>query len=72
MKHSVIVADRDKVLTDIRFDEVGMLLTKVWALAAVLNQASETERGYLNSHTVMTATTDMMENLDKIKDMLRS
>ncbi len=61
---------RKKVLTVRQVDEVGLLLSKVRALAVMLNQASGAEHGYLNSHTVMTLSIDMMKNLDQIEATL--
>ncbi len=62
--------ERKKVLTVSQFDEVSLLFSKVWALAGVMNQASAAQHGYLNSHTVMTTTADMMKNLEKIRVIL--
>ena len=62
--------ERNNVLTGSQVDEVGLLLGKVWALTRVLNQASKTEHGYLNNHTVRAATADMMKNVEKIKPIL--
>ncbi|SPQ00504.1 hypothetical protein NBG4_250036 [Candidatus Sulfobium mesophilum] len=53
------IADGEKVLTVSQVDEVNFLLRKVSALSDVLNAASEAER-----------TTDIMEELDKIRAIL--
>lgn len=53
------IADGAKVLTVSQVDEVNFLLRKISALFDVLNAASEAER-----------TTDIMEELDKIRAIL--
>ncbi len=60
--------ERKKRFTVNQIDEVSLLLSKVRALANAMNQAEE--YSYLNRHTVMTLTTDILKNLDRIEATL--
>ncbi len=52
-------------------DEIDLLLTKIWALANMLNQAAGAGYDFVNSRTVIKVTSDKVETIEKIQAKIK-